>query len=153
MKRLSLFLFAFVLAIIVSSSSGLGRGQVWAGDGGSKVRVADIDAGVVIATIPTGGTNRSDEVAYDPVHGIFVVANDRDTPPYLTFISTAAPFPILGQLIYDGSAAAHAGNATNGLEQPQFDPITNHFFQAVPATTLNPGGEIDEIDPVTRAVV
>src|SRR5207245_10518789 len=44
-------------------------------------------------------------------------------------------------------------NATNGLEQSVWDPANGMFYQAVPATKANPGGEVDKIDPKTMKVV
>jgi hypothetical protein len=140
--------------VIVPDPKGLGRGQAWAGDAAGKVVVADLDSGQIVASIETGGKARADELGYDPVHHIVLIADNSDSPQFINFISTAWPYPILGKLIYDGgSAPGHAVNATRGIEQPQFDPVTNHFIMTVPATTPNPGGEIEELDPVTMTIV
>jgi len=62
--------------------------QLYVGDGNSTVKVVDTVAQAVIAVIPTGGNCRADELAYDAADHIIVIANDQDSPPYLTFIST-----------------------------------------------------------------
>ncbi len=125
--------------------------ELWAGDGNSTVKVVDLDAQAVVDSIPTGGTKRADELAYDPIHDIIVIANDADSPPFLTFISRTT-HEVLGHIKYDGSNSKHP-LATDGLEQPVFDNSTQLFYQAVPATTDNIGGEIDAIDPVAMKVV
>jgi DNA-binding beta-propeller fold protein YncE len=117
--------------------------ELWAGDGDSTVKVVDLVANKVVATISTGGKNRADEMAYDPKDNILMVANNADDPPFGTLISVTGrivlkkiPFP----------------NATNGAEQPQYDSATGMFYISVPATVANPGGEIDVIDPVNLNV-
>jgi len=102
-------------------------------------------------TVSTGGNNRADELAYDPVHHIVLIANDRDTPaPFVTFISTAGPPSVLGKIVYDGTS----GNpqSTGGIEQPVWDGLTKRFYIAIPSTTANPNGEVDEINPATMKI-
>ena len=118
--------------------------ELWAGDGDSTVKVVDLVANKVVATISTGGKFRADEMAYDPKDNVLIAANNADDPPFATIFSVGArtvlkkiPFP----------------NATNGAEQPQYDPATGMFYLSVPATVANPGGEIAVIDPVGLNVV
>jgi len=119
--------------------------ELWAGDGDSTVKVVDLGAGAsaVPFAINTGGGKRADELAYDPIDHIIVIANDRDTPPFLTFISQKTR-TVLGRLMYP--------QATSGLEQTVWDQQTKRFYINVPATNANPHGEVDEIDPQTRMV-
>jgi hypothetical protein len=101
--------------------------------------------------VSTGGFNRADELAYDPVDHIVLIANDRDTPhPFVTFISTDT-HTVLGKIIYDGSTPQNP-LATGGIEQPVWDPAKKKFYLAIPSTSLNTNGEIDEIDPQSRTV-
>src|SRR6266853_4801037 len=54
--------------------------ELWAGDGNSTVKVVDLTQGAsatVVATIDTGGTKRADELAYDPLDHVILIANDR----------------------------------------------------------------------------
>src|SRR3989442_1067169 len=128
--------------------------EVWVGDGPSHdsvcssppcstVKVIDLKATPpeIVATISTGGEARADEMAFDPDDHILVVANDADTPPYLTFISTDTR-TVLGTLVF--------ADADNGLEQSVWDPATRRFYLNVP----NSGGDsyIAQIDPRTRTV-
>jgi len=101
--------------------------------------------------VSTGGNNRADELAYDPVDHIILIANDRDTPaPFVTFISTATPPHVLGKIVYDGTS----GNpkATGGIEQPVWNGRTKRFYIAIPSTAANPTGEVDEINPTTMKI-
>lgn len=121
--------------------------QLWAGDGDSTVKVVDLTAGpvgTIIKSIDTGGTKRADELAYDPDDQLVVVANDKDTPPFFTFISTADQ-TIISQLPFT--------DATNGIEQPAYSSATGRFYVAVPQTDANPGGEIAVLDPGTQTFV
>jgi DNA-binding beta-propeller fold protein YncE len=127
--------------------------QLWAGDGDSTVKVVDLTSGTILDTINTRGTNRADELAYDPEDGLILVANDAETPPFVTLISTQDGHAIVGQIPFDATTVPDGSLAgTTGLEQPVWEPITERFYQAVPATTAYPGGAIAVIDPRAMAV-
>jgi DNA-binding beta-propeller fold protein YncE len=127
-----------------SDHGGGDRGQAWAPDGDSTVKVVDLNSGHITATLSTGGHCRADELAYDPHDRIVAVANDQETPPYLTFFSAEGGHSNLGQLQFTGAT---------GLEQTAYDPDSRHFWVAIPTTTANPAGELDEIDPVARTIL
>ena len=116
--------------------------ELWAGDGDSTVKVADLTAGAsaTVFSINTGGTKRADELAYDPADHVILIANDRDATPFVTFISQTTR-TILSTLPYP--------QATGGIEQPVWDAQQKKFYLALPATTNNPNGEVDELDPTT----
>jgi hypothetical protein len=63
--------------------------QAWAGDGDSTVKIIDVKSGELVASVNTGGVNRVDELAYDG-SGSVLVANDQETVPFATLISTGA---------------------------------------------------------------
>jgi plastocyanin len=115
----------------------------WAGDGDSTLKVIDVNARKVVASIPTGGTKRADELAYDPNDNLILIANDADDPPFITFISTTSN-SVVGQVKYP--------DATSGIEQSVYSPSTGMFYLAVPQTKQNPGGQIDVIDPKSLKV-
>ena len=117
--------------------------EIWAGDGDSTVKVLDPETGSILASISTGGMMRADELAYDQADQLIVIANDADTPPYLSFISTATR-SVVGKLEFP--------DATDGLEQPVWDPASNLIYQSVPASKTNKGGEIAVIDPHTMMI-
>ncbi len=119
------------------------RHELWAGDGNSTVKVIDLHSGQIVDSINTHGMKRADELAYDPRDRIVLVANDAEEPPsvpYVSFIDQRS-HQILGTLSFP--------DATDGIEQPVWDPGSGNFLQAVPETPTNPGGEIAVIDPST----
>jgi len=95
--------------------------QLWAGDGDSTVKVVDLTKGAIVNTISTGGNNRADELAYDSADQTLVVANDAESPPFFTFISTVSQ-TIVAKLPFP--------DATNGIEQSAWSPTTGLGFVA-----------------------
>src|SRR5437764_160494 len=88
---------------------------------------------------------RADELAYDPQHGILLVINNADTPPFGTLISVNQSNGLLtvGQrLTFDTAPLpGHTGvNAQNGAEQPVWDPGSNRFYLSIPQIGGPPGG-------------
>jgi hypothetical protein len=107
---------------------------IFATDGPS--RVVSINANVSYTTpassLNTGGTKRADELAYDPTDGLLLVINNADTPPFGTLITVNKSTCALGstkKIIFD---AAHGANATNGAEQPVWEPKTGKFYVSIP---------------------
>ena len=113
--------------------------QLYVGDGDSTVKVVDLAAKAIVAVIPTGGKCRADELGYDPVDHIIMIANPNDSPPFVTFIS-ADTQQVVGKYVYQGRAG--------GLEQPVWNRLTRKFYITVPSTAASPGS-IDVFDPVT----
>lgn len=119
--------------------------QAWVGDGKSRIKVIDLRSGLVVATISTGTTNnRADELAYDPVDHLILMANNADDPPFITFISTTDRRAV-GKIVYN--------DATDGIEQSAYEPKSGMLYLSVPETKANPGGRIDRIDPKTMKIV
>jgi hypothetical protein len=143
--------------------------KVWAADGDSTVKVADVDPSSptylqIIASISTagqtsvsgctGGTagtcNRADEIAYDPADNIIMVANDEPNliPPFVTFIDANFPYTVLGQMNFAAQGLANG----NGLEQPLWDPGLHRFLQTLPKTNPDVTGAIAVVNPIKRTV-
>ncbi|MDB5092844.1 MAG: hypothetical protein JWO85_945 [Candidatus Eremiobacteraeota bacterium] len=120
-----------------------GTNTVYVGDGKSQVQVVDVSTRAITKTISTaivpGDLFRSDEGSYDPDDKIVAFANNADTPPFITFISTATN-QVLAHYVFTGAS---------GVEQSQYDPTTKLFFVNVVGTPANPGGEVDTFDPAT----
>jgi hypothetical protein len=101
--------------------------------------------------VSTGGNHRADELAFDPLDEVIIIANDQDTPhPFVSFISTVN-HNVLGTIVYDGSDASHP-LSTGGIEQSVWNPVTQRFYISIPKTALNANGEIDEINATTMAI-
>jgi hypothetical protein len=140
--------------------------KLWAGDGNSTVRVADVDPDSpnylnIIGSIDTStaecdtGTThycgRADELGYDPKDHIILVANNAPlspTPPhslvspYATFISAIPPYQVLGHVTFAGAG---------GLEQPLWDRELHRFWLTVPGPA---GGNpmVARINPISMMV-
>ena len=126
--------------------------EVWAGDGDSTVKVISIAAGKVLDTISTGGKMRSDEMAWDKADHILAVANDADTPPFVTLIDTDSHH-ILQKIYFDGTNGTPDATLT-GIEQTQWSPETGQFYVSVPQIVANDPtkGGVAVINPKTLAV-
>jgi hypothetical protein len=128
--------------------------EIWAGDGNnatdhtlSSVKVIDLLTQKITDTIVIpGGKARADEMAFDPEDQVMLVANDADTPPFITFISTKPGHKILRQIFFP--------EATNGIEQSQWSPKTGLFYLNLPEVDPKTGdGQVVVIDPERLRIV
>ena len=143
------------------------NGRLWAGDGNSTVQVADVNPhsanylkilGSISTAIqacdngPAHYCGRADEIGYDPMHHIILIANNAPlsaaaghaaVDPYATFISAAPPYAVLGHVAFAGAG---------GLEQPLWDPEIRRFFLTVPGKTGVRPASVVVINPTTRMV-
>ncbi|MDP9169167.1 MAG: hypothetical protein M3N54_01005 [Acidobacteriota bacterium] len=122
--------------------------ELWVGLNDSTVAVIDTTTNAVTHIVSTGGKMRADELAYDPADRLIVIANDRDAPPFISFISQRT-YSVVKTLAYDGTAAPLS---KGGIEQPVWDGPAGKFYIAIPATANNANGEIDEVDPRSMSV-
>ncbi len=122
-------------------------GEVWVGDGDSTVKVVDVVSQKVTDTISTaldgqsGDTDkRADEMYYDPLDHIMVVANNAATPPYITFISTLPnDHRVLGHIVYSDS---------DGVEASVYDPAKGLFYVNLTQIGSDPNnGAVSVVDP------
>jgi DNA-binding beta-propeller fold protein YncE len=125
--------------------------EVWAGDGNSTVKVIDLFSQQVTHTISTGGTNRADEMCLDPRHHLVLVANNADSPPFASLISTTS-YTVVKKIPFDGTNGAP--NSNNGAEQCQWDRRTGKFYISIPGIDGQPAGTggVAVIDPQTMQV-
>jgi hypothetical protein len=126
--------------------------EVWAGNGDSTVRVFDLTTDVQTHNIPTNGSFRADEMCFDPVDNLVMVANNADSPPFATLISTTS-YTVVKQILFDGTNNAPKSN--NGAEQCQWSPKTGKFYISIPGIVggINSGGGVAVIDPKTKTVI
>jgi DNA-binding beta-propeller fold protein YncE len=123
----------------------VGRNQFWAGDGDSTVKVVDVRTRKVIASIPTGGKKRTDELSYDPRDHLVIAVNNADDPPFVTFISTRTR-KIVGRL--------RLKRATDGAEQSLWNPATGLVYLSIPALDgVKSRGAVAVINPRTFRLV
>jgi hypothetical protein len=143
--------------------------QLWVGDGMSRVWVLDAKTGATVNTgnapnpIPTSSgpnitipnnPNRADELCFDPVDHLVMVANNADDPPFASLISTQT-YTVVKQIPFDGSNGAPTSN--NGAEQCQWSPRTGLFYISIPGIAgLLPAkthGGVAVINPKSMKVV
>jgi hypothetical protein len=142
--------------------------ELWVGDGPtnnpicggnglvcSTVKVFNTQA-LVTHTINTGGVFRADELCFAPPgaghpNGLILIANDADSPPFVSFIPTDGPnaYQVIARVRYT--------QATNGIEQCQWDPQTGLFYLNLPEVN-GPGddtapGQVRLLDAVTMSDV
>jgi hypothetical protein len=130
---------------------------IFATDGLS--RVVSINSNVSFVTpmssVSTGGTHRADELAIDPNDSLLLVINNADTPPFGTLISFSATCALTVKTKIPFTAA-NGINATNGAEQPAWDPLTQRFYVSIPEINGpgggGPNGAVAKINPLTGAI-
>lgn len=129
----------------------LNHREIWAGDGNSTVKVINIFSRKVTHIIHTGGTARADELCYDPREHLVMVANNADSPPFASIISTNT-YQVVKKIKFDGSNGAP--NSNNGAEQCQWDMRTGKFYISIPGIVGQPAGTggVAVINPVTMSV-
>jgi len=98
-------------------------------DAPSRVVTIDLRTGNEVDEVTTGGAPglRADEIAFDPVHNLLLPVNNADSPPFATLIKVD---PATGKLTV--SKRITFQNATNGAEQPLFNPGTGKFYISIP---------------------
>ena len=120
----------------------VGPNEFWAGNGDSTVKVVDLRSRSIVASIPTGGRRRVDEMTYDPRDRLVAVVNNADDPPFISFISSRTR-RVLGKIVLD--------RATDGAEQPAWDPATGLLYLSIPVLDkVKADGAVAVIDPRTR---
>ena len=89
-----------------------------------------------------GEKTRADELAYDPRDGLLLVINNASDPPFGTLIKVNKATGVLTVVKNIDFDAAHGVDATNGAEQPVWDPGTGKFYLSIPqiGPTASHGG-------------
>jgi hypothetical protein len=135
---------------VLTINSG-GQHEVFAGNGDSTLKVFSVPSNTLAASISTGpvSAQRVDEMAFDPVTRQVLAANDAASPyPYLNLINTSNN-TVAKQIILDGTNGTP--KATAGLEQPVYDPLTNHYYVSVPQVNGTGPGGVAEFDSSGKA--
>src|SRR5437763_9117951 len=124
-------------------------------DANSRVVTIDLRNNATVSNATTGGAPglRADELAYDPQHGILLVINNADTPPFGTLISvnqSNGHLTVGSRITFD---AAHGVDAQDGAEQPVWDAALNRFFLSIPQIGANvQNGGVVRINPFSPTV-
>jgi hypothetical protein len=121
---------------------------LFATDGGSRVVTINLTNGATVGDVLAANSpNRADELAFDPRDRKLLVINNADKPPFGTLIDVSAT----GALSV--ATTIPLPFATNGAEQPVWDPGTQRFFLTIPEVggVANQGAVI-RIHPITGAI-
>jgi hypothetical protein len=141
-----------VVAVTIGKNSFL-----FVTDANSRVVSMNATTGATISNVSTGGAPglRADELAFDPHDNLLLVINNADTPPFGTFIKVN---PATGVLTPPAAAdrltfVAPVVDATNGAEQPVWEPDTGRFYLSIPqiGPTVSNGGVL-RINPMSKSV-
>ena len=120
--------------------------EAWAGDGDSTIKVIDLKTNKIVDTIKTGGESRVDEMAYDTKDHVFIGVNNAAEPPFATLVSTKPGHKILAKVTFE--------DATDGAEQPAYNPADGMFYIAIPELKKDAKkGGVAVIDPRKGALV
>jgi len=123
----------------------VGRHEFWAGDGDSTVKVVDLRTKQVVASIPTGGKKRADEIAYDARDHLVIAVNNADDPPFVSFISTRTR-KVVGRLVLE--------RASDGAEQPLWNPASGLVYVSIPSLDgVKAHGAVAVIDPRSHRLI
>jgi hypothetical protein len=127
--------------------------DIWAGDGPkfntscdpttviteySSAKVLDLYTGATKHVFPTGGIRRADELCYNPVSDVVLIANDDPLDNFITFIGEDR-YNVIQKIHFDGTdpnGNNPNGNKiiANGIEQCAFNPRDGKFYINLPAT-------------------
>jgi len=128
-------------------------------DANSRVVSINLQTDTIVNEVSTGGAPglRADELAYDPVDNLLLPVNNADDKPFATLIKVNPNTGMLTQpKNIEGVDRITFTDATNGAEQPVWDPGTGMFYISIPEIN-GPGGKGDtgavkRINPHTAKV-
>src|SRR6266568_2516260 len=114
----------------------------------SRVVTIDLRTDAVVSVVSTAGVNRADELAYDPEDSVILAVNNADDPPFASLIKVdrnTGALTLKQRITF--------ADATNGAEQPQWNPGTGRFYISIPEIGGVPqDGAVKKINPQTGAV-
>jgi hypothetical protein len=117
-------------------------------DAKSRVVSINLQSDTVADDVSLGGADdlRADELAFDPRDGILLAVNNADDPPFATLVTvdkSTGKLTVGQRITFD--MASTGVDATNGAEQPVWDPGTLKFYVSIPEVNC-PGGHKDPPD-------
>jgi hypothetical protein len=111
-----------------------------ASTGGGRVVAINYNVSFVTlaGAVNTGGNRRADELAFDPTDRLLLVINNAEVSPSTPFGTLINVSPTCGLTIATQFTFTSI-HATNGAEQPVWDPTTQKFYLSIPEVN-GPGG-------------
>ena len=126
---------------VLTINSG-GAHTLFAGDGNSTLKIFSLaapTAPALTATVNTGGTSRTDELAYSPTANLVLAINNADAPAFGTLVNATTGAITASHIVLPGALPG------DGLEQPVWDPVTGSFLVSIPQIGGTGPGGIAEI--------
>jgi hypothetical protein len=111
-------------------------------DANSRVVSINLQTDTIVNAVSTGGAPglRADELAYDPEDNLLMPVNNADDKPFATLIKVNPQTGVLTQpQNIEGVDRITFTDATNGAEQPVWEPRTHRFYISIPEVN-GPGG-------------
>jgi hypothetical protein len=106
--------------------------ELWVSDGDSTIKVIDLKANAITATIATGGKLRANAMAFDPNRKVVIVANSNDEVPFFSLISAEPGHKIAANLPVPQSA--------ENLERSAWHAPSGMFYTAIPVSSADKKG-------------
>ena len=124
-------------AVIVNDGA-----EAWVGDGDNSIKVVDMKANKVVASIPTeANKGGADELGYSPKDNVVAMALPDAEPPTLVLINTK------DRKIF---AKVPVPNASDGFEQTIYSEVDGMFHTVIPELGGDPNkGGMITVDPKT----
>lgn len=128
---------------------------LFVGDAPSRVVSIDLRTDQIVGDVSTGTTEfRADELAFDEEDSVLLVVNNADSPPFATLIKVdrnSGALTVQKRITFD--KASTGVDATNGAEQPVWNPRTGRFYISIPQVGPNEkDGAVAKINPHSGAV-
>jgi hypothetical protein len=111
---------------------------IFAGNGNSTLLSfnGNVNFTAVVSTLNTGGQFRVDEMAVDPADGLVLAANNAETRapgPFSTLVTyNKTTCALINPIRTNFNVLPGGHTATNGIEQPVWEPITKRFYVSLP---------------------
>jgi DNA-binding beta-propeller fold protein YncE len=123
-----------------------GGAELWVSDGDSTIKVVDLKANTIVATLATGGKLRANAMAFDPNRKVVIVANSNDEVPFFSLISAEPGYKALAKLPVPQSA--------ENLERSAWHAPSGMFYTAIPVSSADKSkGLLAQTDPKSGTIV
>ncbi len=132
---------------------------LFATDAPSRVVSFNFVTGATVSSVNTDPSEptRADELAVDPKDSLILAINNAANPPFGTFIKfdpttckLTPPNPATDRVTFNTAGGV---NATNGAEQPIWDPVTQKFYLSIPQVGVAlESGAVVRIDPTSKKI-
>ena len=118
---------------------------LYAGDGNSTLKVFDLNSSsnAPVASIPTGGTTRVDEMDVTSDGELLLAANNAEDPPFGTLFAANGDrgfnsTSVIMRINIDPTIIPPGEGLS--IEQPAWEPKTGRFYVSLPQIANNPPG-------------